>query len=454
MTRSVDIMRNRIDRLGVSEPLVTKQGKDQIVIELPAVHNINQAASIIGETAQLELYDLETSLVAPSISASQGPLATTSLYGLLTSVQSGQKGLPSQYYLFNSRTKKPVAGPTQTLAQLKRDPAVRALKPLKPTAKRHTSATTPLKTTKGFPTGYELLTVPSNRVVNTCEAKTSVVCPGLNANPVPGVTYYYLFKHTNPNVPNPVPQMTGSDLKLKGTQQDFDPSSGAPIVTMQFKGHGNKIFHEITREEAIRGQTLGTPQHFAIVLDNQIRSWPQIEYQKYPDGIDPSNGGAEITGMANLTEAKNLALVLQTGALPVRFVTIERTDVSATLGKDSLRQARDAAIGGLLVVMLFLLLLYRFLGLVAVLGLAIYAAFMYAAILVFGVTLTLPGFAGLILTIGVAADANVVIFERIKEETRAGRSVRAAISAGYAKGLRTIVDANVVTLITALVLFG
>ena len=450
MTRSVDIMRNRIDRLGVSEPVVTKQGKDQIVIELPAVHNINQAASIIGETAQLELYDLETSLVPPSIDANSNPVATTSLFNLLTSVQSGQKGLPAQYYLFNSRTKKPVAGPTQTLAQLKRDPAVKALKPLKEPKGKNAA---PLKTTNGFPTGYQLLTVPANRVVVTCDAKTSVVCPGLNSTPVPGVTYYYLFKH-NLNGPNPVPQMTGNELKLKGTQQDFDPSSGAPIVTMQFKSHGNKIFHEITRQEAIRGQTLGVPQHFAIVLDNQIRSWPQIEYQKYPDGIDPTNGGAEITGMGNLTEAKNLALVLQTGALPVKFVTIERTDVSATLGKDSLRQARNAAIGGLIVVALFLLLVYRFLGVVAVIGLAFYSALMYGAILLFGVTLTLPGFAGLILTIGVAADANVVVFERIKEEARAGKSVRAAIATGYAKGFHTIIDANVVTCITALVLFA
>src|SRR5436305_2467899 len=158
--------------------------------------------------------------------------------------------------------------------------------------------------------------------------------------------------------------------------------------------------------------------------------------------------------MGSLTEAKNLALVLQTGALPVKFVTIERTDVSATLGKDSLRQARDAAIGGLIAVCLFLLLLYRFLGLVAVIGLAFYSALMYGAILLFGVTLTLPGFAGLILTIGVAADANVVVFERIKEEARAGKSVRAAIATGYAKGFRTIIDANVVTAITALVLFA
>ncbi|HEV7556689.1 MAG TPA: protein translocase subunit SecF, partial [Kofleriaceae bacterium] len=130
------------------------------------------------------------------------------------------------------------------------------------------------------------------------------------------------------------------------------------------------------------------------------------------------------------------------------------TVVSATLGKDSLRQAWLAAIGGLIAVALFLLILYRFLGLVAVIGLGIYGAFMYAAILLFGVTLTLPGFAGLILTIGVAADANVVVFERIKEEVRAGKSMRAAIAAGYAKGFHTIIDANVVTAITALILFA
>src|SRR5207244_7195711 len=135
--------------------------------------------------------------------------------------------------------------------------------------------------------------------------------------------------------------------------------------------------------------------------------------------------------------------------LPVKFTIAERTDVSATLGKDSLRQAERAALVGLLIVALFLLLLYRFLGLVAVIGLGIYVAFLYAAIVLLGVTLTLPGFAGLILTIGVAADANVVVFERIKEEVRSGKSVRAAIAAGYRKGFRTILDSNVVTAITA-----
>ncbi len=251
--------------------------------------------------------------------------------------------------------------------------------------------------------------------------------------------------------------MTGADLKLDGTRSDISQTEG-PIVLMQFTDKGGEKFHAITRDLAARGQAASNQvghdnalQSFAIVLDREIKSAPTVDWDQNPDGI--AGGSAEITGIGDIGEAKDLALVLQTGALPVEFKQIDRTDVSATLGKDSLDQAKRAAIGGLLLVAIFLLLFYRFLGLVAVAGLAIYAAFLYAALMLFNVTLTLPGFAGLILTIGVAADANVVIFERIKEEVRAGKSVRAGIAAGYSKGFHTIVDANVVTAITALVLF-
>ncbi|HEY3922802.1 MAG TPA: protein translocase subunit SecD [Gaiellaceae bacterium] len=469
MSVSKNVIESRVNGLGVSDAVVTQQGPNQIVIELPAVHDPAQAAEIIGSTAQLQLFDLETSLVAPSIDASSNPIATSSLFGLLSGIQSQQSGAPTAFYLFNSRTKKlapkSAGGPFPTLKEMKADQDVRALKPQK--AKRVTVTTgtgkkkktttkleQPGKTTKGFPTGYQVMTVPGNREVVTCTAVSSAVCPGLSTGvPPPNVTEYYLFKF-QPHAATPVPQMTGNDLKLSGTQQDIDPQSGEPIVTLQFTSKGNGLFHEITRAEAIRGQTLGVPQHFAIVLDGQLRSFPEIDYTQNPDGINPAGTGAEINGLSGISEAKSLALVLRSGALRVPFKTVEQTDVSATLGKDSLKQARNAAIGGLLVVVIFLLLLYRFLGLVAVLGLAFYCALMYGAILLFGVTLTLPGFAGLILTIGVAADANVVVFERIKEEARAGRSVKAAVATGYAKGFRTIVDANVVTCITALVLFA
>ena len=145
--------------------------------------------------------------------------------------------------------------------------------------------------------------------------------------------------------------------------------------------------------------------------------------------------------------------MLQSGSLPVTFNTLSQSQVSATLGKDSLRQALIAGIIGLLVVMIYLVIFYRLLGVVADIALLIYAAFFYGLIVLIPITMTLPGIAGMILTIGVAADANVVIFERIKEEVRLGKTVRAAISSGYTKGFRTIIDANVVTLITAGVLF-
>jgi SecD/SecF fusion protein len=365
---------------------------------------------------------MEADLTGPSITVQGNPVPSRSIFELLSKVQSlAKNGTPTQWYLFNAK-KVVVAGPLPTRAAL-------------------------LKKRGGkVPAGFRVFAVPENTIVISC-GPTEVVCPGTGGSPP--TSLFYLFKHQPPKIP----ELTGNDLKLSGTRADLDPNSNQPIVLMQFTGKGGKQFHEITRQEAFRGKLKRSPQHFAIVLDREIKSFPQIDYSQYPDGIDPING-AQITGLRDFKEAKDIALVLQTGALPVNFVQIERADVSATLGKDSLHQALKAAIAGLIVVAVFLLLLYRFLGLVAVIGLAIYGAFLYAAILILNVTMTLPGFAGLILTIGVAADANVVVFERIKEEVRAGKSVRAAIGAGYGKGFRTILDANVVTAITALVLFA
>jgi SecD/SecF fusion protein len=429
LNRSVDIMRNRVDKLGVTEPEIRTQGDDQIVIQLPGVKDPAAAAEIIGTTAQLELYDLETSLVTPSISIDGFPVAHQSLYDLLARVQARAQGESDAYYVVNPRTERVVRGPFNTERE--------ALRPFG----------------GELPEGRELFKVPPKTVVITC-GEGAVVCPGgpQGSGVSPEVTSYYLFRYEPPEIP----QMTGEDLKLDGTRADFDTSPGGgnqPIVTMEFTGAGADKFEEITREEWTRGRVRNAPQHFAIVLDREIRTFPQIDYTDSSLAGGIGGGRAQIQGLESLDEAQDIAIVLQTGALPVKFETLDRTDISATLGQDSLEEAWRAAIGGLLLVMLFLLLFYRFLGLVAVAGLAVYAAFLYATILIFDVTLTLPGFAGLVLTFGVAADANIVIFERIKEEVRAGRSMRAAISQGYKKGFATIIDANVVTAITAAVLF-
>jgi SecD/SecF fusion protein len=436
LDRSVEIMRNRVDKLGVTEPEVTKQGEDQISIQLPGIQNPEEAAQVIGKTAKLDLYDFQANLVPPvSLDQQQFPIATPTLHELLAAVQSmAKEGKPEAYYLFN-KTKKVAAGPVRSKALLMRSD--------------------PVKENDGkLPKGWKIFAVPQDTRVLHCPAENG--CLGARtAAPV----YYYLIKHFEDPAKG-VPEMTGADLKLDGTRQDFDTSLGQPIVTIQFTGKGEDKFAEITQREAERGRRLTSLygggedvfQHFAIVLDAEVKSTPYIDFRQNPNGIAGGNG-AQITGIGSLREAKDLALVLQTGALPVEFRTLEEIKISATLGEDSLREALVALVGGLILVAFFLLVVYRFLGVVAVLGLAVYGVLFYAVILLFDVTLTLPGFAGMVLAIGVAADANIVIFERIKEESAGGKSVRAAIASGYSKGFATIIDANVVTAITALILF-
>jgi len=435
LDNAVSIMRSRVDKLGVAEPEIRKQGGNQIVVQLPGVKDAAQAAQLIGKTAQLEFYDLQADLTGPSVTSSgfaRIPVATASLYNLLSGQQAKAKqGTPTAYYLFD-RNKRLLAGPANTRQGLFNS--------------RH----------RTVPRGGKVFAVPAGTVVITCTPTADNPCPTSDGSGgTVGTTYYYLFKYdpTNPNEEKRIPEMTGAELKSSGTQADFDPQTGQPVVRLAFTGKGNRIFQRITKNLYQRGRLWNTPQMFAIVLDRDIKSWPQI------DPTDPSlsngiSGGGQITNIGKYGEAKDLAIVLQTGALPYVFKQQEQSQISATLGKDSLRQAKIAAAIGLLVVALFLLLFYRFLGVIAVVGLAIYAALLYGVILLLHVTLTLPGFAGMILTIGVAADANVVIFERIKEEVRSGKSVRAAIGAGYAKGFHTIIDENVVTAITALVLFA
>jgi protein-export membrane protein SecD len=244
------------------------------------------------------------------------------------------------------------------------------------------------------------------------------------------------------------PVMTGSAIS-KSTQSFAQNNS--PNVLIDFTSAGGKKFGDITRQLATTGQITGVNQSFAIVLDNQMESDPIVDYKQNPDGIQGTS--AEITGSFTIQQAKDLALVINTGALPVTLHQIESQEVSATLGKDSLHEALIAGIVGLGLILLYMLLYYRFLGLVADIALVIYGVLLLGLFNAVHVTLTLPGIAGMILTIGVAADANVVIFERIKEEVRHGRTVRSAVNSGYARGFRTILDANVLTLLTAAVIF-
>ena len=193
--------------------------------------------------------------------------------------------------------------------------------------------------------------------------------------------------------------------------------------------------------------------HFAVVLDNEVKTRPIIDFSQNPDGIDGRQGAQISGGFSSPTEAQDLATILQIGALPINLKLISQTQVSATLGSEALDAGIKAGVIGLILAMLFLIGYYRFLGLIASVALIAYGMIFFALINLIPITMTLPGIAGLVLTIGVAADSNIVIFERIKEEVRAGRSMSSAISAGYKRGISTIIDANVITLLTAFILF-
>src|SRR5215208_3821032 len=376
--RAIEIMRERTDQLGVSEPEIAK----------------------FAEKQKVDCGDL---------CSTNGPT----------------------YYLFAEGSLELLAGPAEKEEDLFID---------SPDGKQ--------------PDGTEVVTVPQGVVVVRAEPPGDDPATDIDESAGAPAEYFVLKDR---------PELTGDEIQ--NPEQNFDPTSSQPNVTFDFTDDGQQAFQDVTRRIALRGAESAPPgacvssdggdaysQHFAIILDNEVVSRPIINFCENPEGIDGRNG-AQISGSFTLTEAQDLAKFLQIGALPVNLTLISQSTVSATLGQQALDQGLKAGLGGLILVVLFLIAYYRILGVVAALGLLVYAVFFYAMIKVIPITLTLPGIAGLVLTIGVAADANVVIFERIKEEARAGKSLASAIATGYRKGIATIVDANVITLITAFILF-
>jgi SecD/SecF fusion protein len=438
--RSLEIMRSRVDQLGVAEPQIQRSGPDQIDVSLPAVKNADEAASQVGTTAQMFFYDWEPSVLGPDCkpaptdaNVTGGPSAGStaaglSIYDAVTRAakcprtDTGKESTGDKYYLVDQQAKKVLAGPDESVASLKQDATNKRI---------------------AFDQS-QLVKVPQGVVLVRAEQ------PDPKGKPL---NSWYVLRDQ--------PALRGTDIK--NPEQNFDNGAGGtgqPDVTFSFTSKGRDIWQKVTREIAQRGQANFIPgsdpqasfQHFAIVLDNQLISTPYIDFQQNPDGIDGANG-SQISGGFTIASAQRLANLLKTGALPIKLQLISSSQVSATLGKQALDQGLIAGVAGFVVVALFLLLFYRVLGVIAVGALLVYAVFFFALIKLIPITLTLPGIAGLILTIGVAADANIVIFERVKEELRGGRSIPSAIAAGYRRGLSAIVDANVVTFLVAFILF-
>lgn len=246
------------------------------------------------------------------------------------------------------------------------------------------------------------------------------------------------------------PALTGG--ALTGANLSTDQAGGL-AVEMQLNAQGREQFGNLSQEiveEALADGRPGEGQ-LAIVLDEDIVSAPRVDQRLDQQTVIIENTGA---GGLPQNEAEELEIVLQTGALPVEMEVLSVTTIGPTLGAESLRSGLIAGLAGFGLVLLFLLFIYRALGIVADLALLIYVFLLWGLIVAIPITVTLPGIAGVVLTFGVAADANIVIFERIKEEVRRGKTPRTAVQIGYQKGFRAILDGNLTTLITAFILFA
>ena len=435
--RAIEIIRQRIDTLGVSEPEIQRVGSDNIDVSLPGVSDIDRAVDVIGTTAQLQFYDWEPNVIAED---PDDPQATEQGFPrLIDAVRLASKQKPEcfqdtcttngpRYYMFDSDSFELLAGPEQRKQDLFLD---------SPGEKQ--------------PDDVEILEVPQGTVVVE-EPQTDNPDTEADESEESPPEFFVLRDR---------PQLSGTDIT--NPEQNFDPNTNQPNVTFDFTDEGREAFQDITQEIAERGTAEAPPGitpdqadqfsgHFAVVLDNEVVSRPIINFVENPAGID-GRTGAQISGSFSIQESQDLAESLRIGALPIDLNLISQSTVSATLGQEALDQGLKAGLIGLFLVLLFLVAYYRFLGVVAAVGLVVYAVFFLAMVKLIPITLTLPGIAGMVLTIGVAADSNIVIFERIKEEVREGRSTASAIAAGYRKGIATIIDANVITLITAFILF-
>src|SRR5918911_991763 len=366
MEQSADLIRQRIDRLGATEPDVRVQSENQIVVQIPGVKNPEEVIRIIGSTAQLGFYQVLAADPQPNIP--DGEI---------------------------DATKKDI---TETL---KEDDA------------------------------YE-------------KGKTKILFEETPAIQGRGTDVNGYVVHKNPD-------MTGDSLKQNGANVEFDQTTGKRIVSLELTSEGGRKMGELTQRMVNDALAGGESARLAIALDQDIQSAPTVQ-DTLGQNISISNDSLP-EGLPE-DEAKQLETVLNTGALPVNMTVISETNVGPTLGFSSLKSGLLASVVGFGLVLLLLLVIYRALGIVADLALLIYVFLLWGLIVIIPVTVTLPGIAGIVLSIGVAADANVVIFERIKEEVRRGKTPRSAIQAGYDKGFRAILDGNITTLITAFILFA
>ena len=436
--RALEVLRNRVDEFGVSEPVIQKQGENRIIIELAGITDRQQALKIIGETAKLEFNLLRDVAEAQKVAAAINDYLLGKAGSDSTAVSedtgaesaAGDTAITSDD-LFGNQNEAAADTGSATAEDLVTDNQEPFF---------IISANGILVNTKNEARLEKMLSDPEvlnviDREVGKNVAKLLIQAKSTLSPNASGDQYLEVY------LVNARPELTGStivDARPSSASLQDAQNLGRYEASITFNEEGTRLFSTVT------GANVG--KRMAIILDDRVRSAPNI--------IDKiANGRARITGLESFDEAKVLTSVLRAGALPAPLEIIEQRSVGASLGDDSISMGMKSAGIGLLLVVLFMIFYYKLSGLVADLALVLNIVILIGFMASLHATLTLPGIAGIILTIGMAVDANVLIFERVREEMDRGKSIISAIDTGYSRAFITILDANVTTFIAGVVLY-
>ncbi|MDT8324204.1 MAG: protein translocase subunit SecD [Bacteroidota bacterium] len=432
--RALEIIRNRIDQYGVSEVAITRSGSRRIILELPGVSDEQEVRRLIQETAQLEFKlfaednvqlstikridrvllgkpveeDVDTAAVVDSTDeaiaeAVEEDTATVADADQLDSIA------------------KANMTPEEQLEQAKKENPFLAL--FIPTEYGLFASAEQKERINNILDRDDVRRVVEEEITFAWSAKPEQLQDGSE------VYEFYMLKRK--------PELTGEVITNAQAQIDQGGLSGA-VVTMQMDAEGSREWARVTGANVNK--------RIAIVLDNAVFSAPNVRQKII-------GGNSQIEGMENMEEARLLEIVLKAGALPAPVEIIEERTVGPSLGEDSIRKGTNSFIIGFILVLVFMVVYYQFGGVPADIAVLFNVLFILGILAGFHGTLTLPGIAGILLTVGMAVDANVLINERIREEFGAGKTLRAAIDAGYARAFPAIIDSNLTTLLTSIILY-
>ena len=438
INRVLEILQNRVDQFGVSEPTIQKQGKHRIVVELAGIQDSASARALLQSTALLEFYLVKNVAVTNEIIAQlDNALRSDNDQSTPKEKKTTEKEDKNKNTEDQSTTVSELFGETESNASdSDNDTNLDDIFAEAPFSGLLTSLPGDMGIEeKNIYAFKKLLEEPEvQSKLNNADGQFLLSQEAETASTNEAVKFYRLYYlEKRPELTGGIVEEAQANLGSLG-----GGSAGQPVVSLTMNSEGSRTWSRVT------GANVG--ERIAIVLDQKVHMAPSIR-EKIP------GGRTQIEGFANINEAKDLAIILRAGALPAPVNIIEERIVGPSLGADSITQGTQAVLIGLVTVLVFMLVYYRLAGTVADFALIWNILLVLAVLASLQATLTLPGIAGLILTVGMSIDANVIIFERIREELRKGKTPKAAIDAGYDRALTTIIDANVTTLIASLVLY-